>query len=225
MSAHARGWIEELPAGTWFRSGAVPGPRHVTKNVLSRLMAADRPIIGRAARGIYWRRPPPAAARYGSMPLLLSDATSIIGPPGSCYASYGALSLIGWSTQVPYRTILAVPYRNLTPPVLPVGPPVTFAERSNTRRRSLNWNEANLLEAARSAPKADYHNWDHAMWLLTEANGWMKQGEPIRKEMLLWAAEAEPKEGGWEGRYCGEKSFGAVIGRLADDLPDLAQVP
>ena len=159
------------------------------------------------------------------MPLLLSDAKSIIGPPGSCYASYGALSLIGWSTQVPYRTILAVPYRNLTPPVLPVGPPVTFAERSNARRKSLNWNEANLLEAARSALRADYHNWDHAMWLLTEANGWMKQGEPIRKEMLLWAAETEPPERGWAGRCGGEMSFGAVIGRLSDDLPDLVQAP
>ena len=100
-----------------------------------------------------------------------------------------------------------------------------FVERSNTRRRDLNWNEANLLEAARSALRADYHNWDHAMWLLTEANGWMKQGEPIRKEMLLWASEAEPTERGWAGCKDNDKSFGAVMARLSADLPDLVEAP
>ena len=225
MSAAAREWIESLPSGTWFRSGAVPGPRHVVRNVLSRLVAASVPIIGRAARDIYWRQPPPSARSYGKPPMHTEAFDSVLAPPGSSYADFGALSLIGWSTQVPCRTTIAVPHRNLTPPALPVGPPVRFVERSNTRRRHLNWNEANLLEAARSALRANYHNWDHAMWLLTEANGWMKQGEPIRKETLLWASEAEPKERGWAGCENHDKSFDAVMARLAADLPDLLEAP
>ena len=225
MSSVARHWIENLPSGTWFRSAAVPGPGHVVRNVLSRLMGASLPIIGRAARGIYWRQPPPVANRYGSMPLLNSDADSVLAPPGSCYAGFGALSLVGWSTQMPYRTTIAVPYRNLTPPALLVGPPVIFEERSNMRRRSLNWNEANLLEAAKSAAAADYHNWDHAMWLLTEANGWMRQGEPIRKKCLLQAAETEPPGRRWPCGGEGEKAFDVVIGELSDGLPDVLEAP
>ncbi len=223
LSSIARGWIENLPSGTWFRSSAVPGPRQVARNILSRLLSADLPIIGRAARGIYWRQPPPADFSYGSMPLVLNEAKSVLAPLGSCEAGFGALSRIGWSTQVPYRTTIAVPYRNLTPPALPVGPPLSFVERSNIRRRSLNWNEANLLEAAKSAAAADYHNWDHAMWLLTEANGWMKPGEPIRKEVLLWASETEPTGRRWPFGGEGDRAFEAVIGRLAGGLPDLLE--
>ena len=225
LSRIAREWIENLPSGTWFRTTAVPGPRQIARNILSRLMSADLPIIGRAARGVYWRQPPPADRQYGKVPIFTEAADSVLAPPGSSYAGFCALSRIGWSTQVPYRTTIAVPYRNITPPKMPVGPPMRFVERSNTRRRDLNWNEANLLEAARSALRADYHNWDHAMWLLTEANGWMKQGEPIRKDLLLWAAETEPLERGWAGCEHSDKSFGAIIARLSVDLPDLVEAP
>ena len=225
LSGAARGWIESLPAGTWFRTTAVPGPRHVVRNVLSRLLSDVTPIIGRAARSIYWRQPPPADALYGKMPLVLNEAKSVLAPPGSCYADFGALSLIGWSTQMPCRATLAVPYRNLTPPALPVSAPVRFVERSNIRRRSLNWNEANLLEAAKSAAAADYHSWEHAMWLLTEANGWMKPCEPIRKQMLVWAADTEPARHKWPGGGEGERAFDVVIGRLSDGLPEVVTAP
>lgn len=225
LSGAAREWIEQLPAGTWFRAAAVPGPKHVVHNVLSRLLAVNLPIIGRAARGIYWRQPPPSARQYGKAPIFTDAADSVFAPPGSGYADFCALSRIGWSTQVPYRTTIAVPYRNLTPPKMPVGPPLRFVERSNERRRDLNWNEANLLEAAKSVAAADYHSWDHAMWLLTEANGWMKQGEPIRKEMLLWASETEPPGRRWPFDGTGDRAFGVIIARLTDELPDLLEIP
>ena len=225
LSGEARAWVESLPAGTWFRTTAVPGPRHVVRNVLSRLLSAQQPIIGRVARSIYWRQPPAAAHRYGSVPVLNKDADSVLGPAGSSYAGFCALSHIGWSTQIPYRTTLAVPYRNLRPPKMPFGPPVLFEERPNLRRRSLNWNEANLLEAARAAAAADYCHWDHAMWCLTEANGWMKHGEPIRKEQLLWAAEGESPGNKWPYGGEGVRALEAVIARLADDLPSLLPAP
>lgn len=220
LSAVARGWIQDLPAGTWFRSDAVPGPRHVVRNVLSRFMATNQPIIGRVANGIYWRQPPPADPGYGVLPTLTHSADSVLAPVGSGYAGLCALSHVGWSRQVPYRTTIAVPYRNRTPPQMPVGPPVLFSERSNTRRRSLNWNEATLLDAAKSAGFADYSDWDHAMWCLTDASGWMKDGEPIRKDLLLWAAQSEPVSRG-RSRGEGDKSFVAVMSRLAVGLPSV----
>ncbi|WP_419947227.1 hypothetical protein [Candidatus Poriferisodalis sp.] len=224
LSGTAREWIEQLPASAWFRAAAVPGPKHIVHNVLSRLLAADFPIIGRAARGIYWRQPPPSAHQYGKAPVFTDAADSVLAPPGSSYAGFCALSRLGWSTQVPYRTTIAIPYRNLTPPTLPTGPPVRFVERSNERRRDLNWNEANLLEAAKAAAAADYQDWEYAMWLLGEANGWMKPGEPVRKERLLWASETEPPGRRWPFDGDGDRAFGVVIGRLADELPELLEI-
>lgn len=223
-SSVAHAWIEALPAGTWFRSAAVPGERHVVRNVLSRLMAEDRPIIGRVAPSVYWRQPPPRDPSYGKVPILTALAKSVLAPPGSGYASWCALRRVGWCRQVPYRTTIAVPYRNLTPPVLPYGPPITFAERHNGRRRDLNWNEATLLEAAMSSGPADYRDWNHAMLSFDWANGWMKQGMPIRKDVFLWAAEAENPLTKWPAGE-GYKSFDAVIDRLAANLPEIVDAP
>ncbi len=223
-SGTARAWIEALPAGTWFRSAAVPGKRHVVRNVLSRLMAVERPIIGRVAPSVYWRQPPPRHPRYGKAPILTHSADSVLAPPGSGYAGRNALHRIGWCRQMPYRTTIAIPYRNLTPPPSPSGPPVLFVERHNRRRRELNWNEATLLEAALSSGPADYRGWDHAMSYFDWANGWMKQGAPIRKDAFLWAAEAENPQTKWPAGE-GYNSFDSVIGRLAADLPDIVKAP
>ena len=224
VSSAARDWIEALPASTWFRSAAVPGERHVVRNVLARLMAADRPIIGHLAPGVYWRQPSPRDPSHGVAPILDYPAKSVLGPPGSGYANWSALRHVGWCRQVPNKTTIAVPYRNLTPPVLPYGPPIRFVERHNKRRRDLNWNEATLLEAALSSGPADYRSWDHAMQYFDEANGWMKPGTPIRKDVFLWAAETESPPAKWPAGE-GYKSFDAVIGRLAADLPDIVEAP
>ena len=219
LSGAARDWITNLPPGTWFHTTSVPGPRHVVRLVLSRLLAAETPIIGRAARGIYWRQPPPASTRYAKPPLLTHSADAVLAPAGSGYAAFSALNRIGWGTQVPVRTCIAVPYRNLTPPTLPAGgPAVAFVERANRRRRSLNWNEATLLEAAKAAGAADFPSWDHALWCLLDANGWMQRGHPIRRDDLLWAAEAEPASYQWPAGQ-GHRSFDSIIHRLGNDLP------
>lgn len=223
-SSAARAWIEALPAGTWFRSAAVPGERHVVRNSLSRLMAADAPIIGRVAPGIYWRQHPPRDPRYGKVPILTHSADSVLAPPGSGYAGRNALHRIGWCRQMPYRTAIAIPYRNLAPPPSPSGPPVVFVERHNKRRRNLNWNEATLLEAAMSSGPYDCKSWDHAMSYFDWANGWMKQGMPIRKDVFLWAANAENPPTKWPAGE-GYNSFDSVIGRLAADLPDIVEAP
>jgi len=221
-AAAARSWIENLPAETWFRTAAVPGPRPIVRNELTRLLKTDTPIIGRAARGLYWRQLPPADALYGRRPRISESIMPLLAPPGGSYAGVCALSRLGWSTQKPHRTTFAVPYRNLTPPTLPdSGPPFRFAERSNRRRRLLNWNEANVLEASAQASRADFHDWEHAMWLLTEMNGWMKRGDPVRKERLLWAAETEPPSRGSVLSSADNRAFAEALRGLARDLPDV----
>lgn len=221
-AAAARAWIESLPDETWFRTAAVPGPRDIVRNVLTRLLKANLPIIGRAARGLYWRQPPPADDLYGHRPLITETVMPLLAPPGSSYADVSALNRLGWSSQIPYRTTFAVPYRNRTPPTLPrSGPPFRYAERSNKRRRQLNWNEANILEAAAHANRADFHDWEHAIRLLREANGWMKRGDPVRKERVLWAAETEPPLRGSTLSRSDNQARAAALRVLARDLPDV----
>ena len=222
-SAQARSWIMDRPVGSWFRSQDVPGPRSVVRTVLSRLLHSDRPCIARAAHSIYWRRDPDNPTK-GPDPLV-GHAQSVLAPPGSSLADHCALNYIGWSTQVPYRTTMAIPYRNLTAPSLPEQCPVTFSERHNLRRRELNWNEANLLEAVRCGVKSNYHNWDAAMLPFGWAKGWMKPGVPIRKHVFLWAAETETPDLSWdsyEGYYTG---FRRTLERLSRDLPDTVVFP
>lgn len=223
-SGVAREWIEALPAGTWFRSTAVPGERHIVRNVLHRMMAASRPIIGRASPGVYWRQPPPAADAYGTAPLMTPALEAAMSPPGSGYADRCALWRVGWSGQATCRTVVAVPYRNLKPPQVENFAPLRFIERSNVRRRALNWNEATLLEAARSWGWARSCDWDRALWCLLEADRWMKPGDHIHKERLMWVAAAEPAIGG-PLAAADNQAFGAVLDRIEADLPDVLQAP
>lgn len=220
----ARAWIVDLQPGTWFAVPAVPGPKHVVNNLLHRMMGEDRPIIGRVSRGLYWRQHPPVSAMYDQVPLLVPSCRSAIAPPGSGYADYCALNTVGWSTQVPARTTVAVPYRNLTPPKLPSrGLEFAYAHRPNERRRDLNWNEATLLEAARAFGASDCRSWDSAMRSILHGNGRMKPNTPINRDRLLWAAETEAFRPRWPAGE-GDKSFEAVISRLGDDLPDVVEV-
>ncbi len=88
----------------------------------------------------------------------------------------------------------------------------------------MNWNEATLLEAALSSGAADYRDWDQAMQYLGEANGWMKQGMPIRREVFLWVSAAENPPSEWPAGQ-GYNSFRSVIDRLAANLPEIVDAP
>ena len=220
----ARAWIIDLQPGTWFAVPAVPGPKHVVNNLLHRMMGEDRPIIGRVSRGLYWRRHPPVSGMYDQVSLLVPSCHSAIAPPGSGYADYCALNIVGWSTQVPARTAVAVPYRDLVPPRMPSkGLEFAYSHRHNKRRRDLNWNEATLLEAARAFGASDRRSWDSAMRSILHDNGRMKPNTPINKDRLLWAAETEAIKPRWPAGE-GDKSFEAVMGRLGADLPDAVEV-
>lgn len=147
-----------------------------------------------------------------------------MAPPGSGYADWCALNTVGWSAQVPARTLVAVPHRNLKPPTMPLkGLEFAYAHRPNGRRRALNWNEATLLEAARAFGASDCRSWDAAMESILHRNGRMKPNTPINRGRLLWAAEAEAFKPGWPAGE-GDGSFGAVMARLGSDLLDVVEV-
>ena len=220
----AREWVTSLQPDTWFSVPAVPGPQHVVNTLLHRMMAEERPIIGRASRGLYWRQHPPVSGMYGQVPVLVPPPHSAMAPPGSGYADWCALNAVGWSTQVPARTLVAVPHRNLKPPKMPLkGLEFAYAHRPNERRRDLNWNEATLLEAARAFGASDCRSWDAAMRSILHHNGRMKPNTPINRDRLLWAAETEVFKPRWPTGE-GDKSFDAVMSRLGSDLPDVVEI-
>ena len=220
-SSETREWVEGLPADTWFRGSAVPHKSTVVRSVLSRLLNEPDPIIGRASHGVYWRQRPPRDPWYGKLPSVTANVWAMLSPDGAGYARANALWQVGWATQVPIRPVVAVPYRNLTPPVLSRGPTPVFQVRYNLRRRELNWNEATLLEAAQSFVFASRRPWKYLLERAAHP-GWMVRGAPIRKKMLLWAAETEPPPKR-ALRTSGDRSFEAVMARLERDLPDIME--
>ncbi len=220
----AREWIVGLPVGTWFTVPAVPAPKQIVNDLIKRLLADAPSIIGRAARGLYWRQPPSISSLHGLVPRINSSFYWAAAPPGSGYADWNALLALGWGTQVPVQVEIAVPIRNLVPPRMPLkGEEVGYKHRPNPRRRDLNWNEATLLEGARSCGAADPRLWGSAISGIVEGNWKYKPRTPINKERLLWAAESERADSKWPAGK-GEMSFGSVVSMLASDLPDVTEV-
>ena len=230
-AATAREWITQLPPGTWFKAYAVPGSSDATRMLLTRLLREPVPIIGRAARGVYWRQRPPRDPLYGRQPWPSEALWSVVSPPGSGYASLNAVHRVGWATQVPVTTLIAVPWRNVSPSVPQRWETPRFVFNANLRRRDLNWNEATLLEAAMEGPPVVEHPsvkpnpwWYRLERLLSP--GWMVSGSDIRKEALLWAAETErPKRGSAALKACLQQKFEATMAQLESDLPPVVLAP
>lgn len=190
--------------------------------MLHRMLNKPYPVIGRAARGVYWRRHPAGHVLYDTMP-----ATSVavaVAPPGSGWASWSALAALSWSTQRPTRHIVGVPVRGLRPPAMPYrGVTPVYLYRPNRRRRELSWGEATLLDAARSFGGSDCVSWDHAMECLTGTHPQALADTGIDKHRVMWAAETERFRPRWPAGD-GDKSFDAVIGRLRADMPERVPV-
>lgn len=218
LSQQARDWIFDLRPLTTFRPAAVPGEGTLVRNVIARLMAEERPIIGRIGRGVYWRRYDWGDPWYDLRP---RRPELVLGPPGTGYANGYALNVLGWSTQKPCIVDLAVPHRNLRTPQMYTPGRYRFCYRSNPRRRELNSREATVLEAATQYWLSDCHGgWQQAMRGVRR--WWAAGGTPIRKDMLMWAAETEridPVDARIAGE--GDRSFTSVMARLDRDLPDM----
>lgn len=216
----ARDWITALPPWTIFRVDAVPGAPAAARSLLSRLVAAERPVVGRIARGLYYREPPPAHHAYRRPSLSEARMAQAYLPTGSGLAGYSALEAVGWTTQIPVRMSFALTRRGLRPPGFLARPPEIVA-RSNLRRNRLTWHEVTLLEAARAFPLCDRADWDEALFWLREV-ACLRGGTSalIRKDALLWAAETERARRHWTVPPDSPDRFEAVMARLDRDLPD-----
>ena len=207
-----------LPGGTWFKASSVPGPSAAVHTMLHRMLAEPYPIIGRAARGIYWRQHPPEHVLYGYMPN--TPVALTVAPAGSGWSDWSALIALRWTTQHPIQHSVAVPVRGIKPPIMPHrGITPIYVFRPNRRRLELNWGEATLLDAARSFGGSDCLSWDHAMRNLTEVSTQALGGTTIKKNRVMWAAETERFVPKWPSGT-GDKSFDAVMGRLDADMPE-----
>ena len=225
-SGTARDWILNLPAGTWFSVAAVPAPKQIVNNLLSRMLAEDQPVIGRAARGLYWRQHPPATGLHGRPPIRDAACLSVAAPQGSGYADWDALFALGWSTQGPAHTVVATSYRNLIPPTMrSPGDQWTYLHRPNLRRRDLNWNEATLLEGALAFGGASHGTWKQKIRRLIngECPG-LKPYTMICMSKVERVAETEKGLQRWPAGE-GDLGFRQVIDRLLSDLPDVVLVP
>ena len=212
----------DLPGGTWFKASSVPGPRSAVYTMLHRMLAEQYPIIGRAARGIYWRQHPPEHILYGALPT--TPVAVAVAPAGSGWSDWSALSALGWTTQLPLRYSVAVPVRGIKPPAMfRQGITPIYVYRPNRRRLELNWGEATLLDAARSFGASDCLSWDHAMTSLRSVSVERLGDSTIEKDKVLWAAETERFVSRWPAGE-GPHSFAAVIGRLRSDMPDRVPV-
>lgn len=211
-----------LRAGTWFKASWVPGPRGAVHTMLHRMLSEPYPIIGRAARGIYWRQYPPEHILYGLMPS--TPVAVAVAPAGSGWSDWSALVALGWTTQHPVQQSVAVPVRGLTPPKMPHrGVTPVYVFRPNQRRLELNWGEATLLDAARSFGGSDCLSWDHAMQNLIETGTEALADTIIEKDKVMWAAETERFVPRWPAGE-GPRSFGAVIEKLQADMPERVPV-
>ena len=218
VTERSQDWIVNLPGGTWFQASSVPGPRGAVHTMLHRMLSEPSPIIGRAARGIYWRQYPPEHILYGGVPT--TPVAPAVAPSGSGWASWSALTAFSWSTQHPIRDLVGVPVRGVKPPAMPHdGITPVYMFRPNRRRLELTWGEATLLDAARSFGGCDYRSWDHAMEALADVTSRSLAGTAIEKDRVMWAAETERFVPRWPAGN-GLKSFDAVISRLKADMPD-----
>jgi len=222
VTADSEDWIVDLPGGTWFKASSVPGPRSAVYTMLHRMLAEPSPIVGRAARGIYWRQHPPEHILYGALPT--TPVAVAVAPAGSGWSDWSALSALGWTTQLPLRYSVAVPVRGIKPPAMfRQGITPIYVYRPSRRRLELNWGEATLLDAARSFGASDCLSWDHAMTNLRSVSVERLGDSIVEKDKVMWAAETERFVSRWpagEGPY----SFSAVIGRLRSDMPDRVPV-
>lgn len=213
----ARQWVLNLGAFTWFRGTDVPGPRQAVRTMLSRLLHAKQPPITRRGHGLYRREPPWEHRLYGWVAAEDTSSYRAFAPrEGSGLAEGTALLTLGLSNQMPLRVQLATTHRNLKEPE-EHHLKCWIKHRNNTRRNELTWHEVTLLEAARYG----------VLWtrkyplerLLANVTSGFRQrmvgADPlIRRDKLLWAAEAErPSIRGWE------PAMREKLALLADLLP------
>ena len=154
MYGDIRKWAEKLPDNQLFdlndaHRASPDRSRSAVVMAVRRLCEGDDPVAGRVVRGIYYRRQTgnPYQARLAGWvpPRVRRAAAWRIAGAGAGVSGPEIINRIGWSTQVPRRSHIAVVGR--TPNFPELG--IRFAARSNTLRLELSRREVAMLEAVR----------------------------------------------------------------------------
>ena len=182
QSARVRGWVEDLPASSFFRLGDIPDVTPgVAAKALSEMVGAEEGVE-RVAQGCYIRTTPDSCwINYASYAMQYAG-------PGSGYGSLSALSKLRWAWQSPVKTQIAVVGR--TPRVK--FPYCEFQARSNHNRRGLTWAEITVLEGLRTGRFGDFP-WGDALdfYLSGTSLSSMGLGAVVRRDALLEAGSKE----------------------------------
>ena len=208
-AAAVRAWVTALPYWSVFRLSDVPGDRGIAAKTLSEIARSD-PAVERVAKGCYMRGDPARAfaggLQYRPGPVALSFAG-----PGSGYAEATAVNKVAWNWHPPLDHEIAVVGR---------APRAAFAHcrfkaRSNTERRSLNWAEVTMLEAARGFQRSAACSWDRAVHLASSgvSLGKLGPGATVRAQEVLRVGRLERGlDGGFHRR----------LEDLAEAMPELS---
>ena len=166
-SADIKDWAISLKPGALFTleqlAQACPNrSRSSVQATLGRLCKGEDPVLARPARGWYTRRE--QGAEYPLRIELQVEAALpwIVAGPGAGLASANAINSLGWTTQVPCRTVIAV----VGTPPKPPNARVKYLRRSNQSRVMLSPLEIHLIEAVRAFDRFAEIGWDAALQTL-----------------------------------------------------------
>ena len=188
MGSPQREWISNLPAGTIFRSGEVPGrSRAAVRTFLSRAAAddTDQALCARIGRDHY-RTPTHDPETGRPQAVAPQDVLRKVLGPGFGPAGHTAGVAARWLTHSnePHVQIAAVG----NPPAVRPMPRYVIRRRSNTLRKDLNPTEVAYLEAVRFFDECAEVRWDEAL-RITAANA--EPRDKVRPEALREAAGGE----------------------------------
>ncbi len=184
-----RVWLEQLPAGSYFRPSEMPGASTTAVHTfLSR--EASKPdgeaACIRVAPGLYWVPPGGGEVRRPAD----RDVLAAFAGAGWGFAGHTAGCLTGWLTHLTTRTVpVAVVGRpGLESPI----PRVRLCGRANERRRLLNPTEIAYIEAVSFFDACSEVDWDEAL-RITAAN--VDHHRLLRPETMMEVVEDERGNG------------------------------
>ena len=184
-------WVVGLAPGAVFSLDDVQADCSADRNTisaaLSRLTNGEDPYLARLVRGLYSRR---LTGQRWPVPVEPEAALAlpwIIAGDGAGFAPPSAINSLGWSTQVPPKTHIAVVGRAPTPPLRSVN----YWQRSNAKRKKLNTTEVTFLEAVIGFDDYAELSWSQALGWTKARDRWDGISEEIRPSLLLDISKSE----------------------------------
>ena len=182
-----REWLEQIPEGTCFRSGDVPGAsRGAVYAYLSRESSKPRAVATcwRVGPNLYWK--PARGGRGGPRGPGLLDIARAVAGEGCGLAGHQAGKVAGWLTHTvrPVSEVAVVGEPSVRRPC----PGLVLRARANGGRRDLSALEVTYLEAVMNFDACAELSWPEALRVTARRVGRMGR---LRADALREAAAAE----------------------------------